>query len=337
MNSSLSVEDLLREVSPENPCGEALEYDPDFVAMEQASQAKEERKVGDSVIPAEEADWQTVKGKALALFGRTKDLRVAVYLTRSLVPIDGAVGLLDGLKLILGLMERYWDDVHPRLDPEDNNDPTLRVNTLQNLFGQETMLRPVREMELVETKGVGRFSFRDVLVAEGKMPAPEEPDAPIPGLAEIEAAFMGCDLEDLQRKAEAVKTSIGTVESIESTLTEKVGHTQAVGFSPIAELLKELSSFLSAQLVRRGVGVPEDEAARAAATSAIGEINTREDVVRALDKATDYFRRNEPSSPVPLLLKRAKKLLSKDFLEIVRDLAPSGVQEVEKIRGPDSD
>ncbi|MBE0617668.1 MAG: hypothetical protein IH608_07060 [Proteobacteria bacterium] len=63
-------------------------------------------------------------------------------------------------------------------------------------------------------------------------------------------------------------------------------------------------------------------------------MRSREDVVHLLDKVCDYFRRNEPSSPVPLLLERAKRLVSKSFLEIVRDLAPDGVAQVELIRGP---
>ena len=337
MNHAVSVDDLLQEISPEDPCGENLEYDPDFVAMEQAARGKEEQQVGESVVPAEEADWRTVKSKALDLFKRTKDLRVAVYLTRAMVPIDGLVGLHDGLKVVQGLIERYWDDLHPKLDPDDNNDPTIRVNALLNLCGQETMLRPIREVELASAKGIGRFTLRDFLVADGKLPAPQSLDTPPPGMAEVDAAFMSCDLEELQEKAEAVKESIGLVESIESALMNKVGPTQAVGFSPVTDPLKELHEILSAQLVRRGVGVPETGGGEGAGRPVTGEINTREDVIRALDKACDYFRRNEPSSPVPLLLKRAKKLLSKDFLEIVRDLAPSGVQEVEKIRGPESE
>ncbi|MCK5650272.1 MAG: type VI secretion system protein TssA [Gemmatimonadetes bacterium] len=332
----ISIDDLLREVSPENPCGDDLEYAPDFVAMEQASRGKAEQQVGDSIVPAEEPDWRTVKGKALDLLKESKDLRVAVYLTRAMVPTDGLVGLCDGLQLVEGLIERYWDDFHPKLDPDDNNDPTTRVNTLLNLCGQETMLQPVREVELVSAKGIGRFSFRDILIAEGKLPAPAPAETPLPGLAEIEAAFMDCDLEELQEKAEAAKGSIGLVESIESTLMDKVGPTQAVGFSPVTELLKELSEILSAELVRRGVGVPEDEAG-GGRQPVTGEVSTREDVIRVLDKVCEYFRRNEPSSPVPLLLGRAKKLVSKEFMEIVRDLAPSGVQEVEKIRGPESE
>ncbi len=337
MNHAISVDDLLQEISPENPCGDDLEYDPDFVAMDQASRGKEEQQVGESVVPGEAPDWRTVKSKALDLFTRTKDLRVAIYLTRALVAIDGLVGLYDGLKLVEGLIERYWDDFHPKLDPEDDNDPTTRVNTLLNLCGQETMLRPLRGVEIASAKGIGRFSFSDFLVAEGKLPAPVQEEGPPPDMAVIDAAFMDCDLEILQEKAEATRESTGLVDSIESALMNKVGPTHAVGFGPVTELLKEMSGVFAAHLVRRGVGVPEDEGGPGQAGQSItGAVNTREDVIRVLDLACDYFRRTEPSSPVPLLLQRAKKLVSKEFLEIIRDLAPSGVQEVEKIRGPES-
>ena len=52
-----------------------------------------------------------------------------------------------------------------------------------------------------------------------------------------------------------------------------------------------------------------------------------------IDKVCLYFERNEPSSPVPLLLQRAKRLISKDFLEILRDLTPDGVSQAELIGG----
>ena len=92
------------------------------------------------------------------------------------------------------------------------------------------------------------------------------------------------------------------------------------------------------QLVRRGVGVEVDESegGEAGATKPqglSGEIQSREDVVRALDKIVDYFNRNEPSSPLPILMTRAKRLVSKSFIEIVRDLAPAGTTEAEALRG----
>ncbi len=73
------------------------------------------------------------------------------------------------------------------------------------------------------------------------------------------------------------------------------------------------------------------------ANTSLGAINNRADVMRALDLLLDYYQRQEPSSPLPLLLKRARGLVSKDFLEILQDLAPDGLAQARAIRGPESD
>ncbi|MDL2354005.1 MAG: type VI secretion system protein TssA, partial [Pseudomonadota bacterium] len=65
-----------------------------------------------------------------------------------------------------------------------------------------------------------------------------------------------------------------------------------------------------------------------------GEIDSRADVVRMLDKILAYYARCEPSSPVPMLLERAKRLAPKSFFEIMEDLAPDSVGQVALIRGP---
>ena len=63
------------------------------------------------------------------------------------------------------------------------------------------------------------------------------------------------------------------------------------------------------------------------------EINSREDVIRVLDKICQYYQRFEPSSPIPMLLQRSKRLVSADFMDIVRDLAPDALAQVENLRG----
>ncbi len=77
------------------------------------------------------------------------------------------------------------------------------------------------------------------------------------------------------------------------------------------------------------------EAARAGAPPFAGVIRSREDVIRVLDSACEYLARHEPSSPVPLLLQRAKRLMVKDFLQIIQDLAPEAMNQVAKIGGID--
>ena len=56
-------------------------------------------------------------------------------------------------------------------------------------------------------------------------------------------------------------------------------------------------------------------------------------MLKTLDKLCEYFDRNEPSSPVPILLRRAKRLINKSFMDIVRDMASNGVSQVELLRG----
>ncbi|SUB69206.1 Uncharacterized protein conserved in bacteria [Pluralibacter gergoviae] len=79
----MNIDEFLTPVSHEQPCGDNLEYDADFQAMEQASQGKAEQQFGDTIIPAEPADWMQVEKLASDLLARTKDLRVMVSLTHA--------------------------------------------------------------------------------------------------------------------------------------------------------------------------------------------------------------------------------------------------------------
>jgi type VI secretion system protein ImpA len=63
------------------------------------------------------------------------------------------------------------------------------------------------------------------------------------------------------------------------------------------------------------------------------QIRSRDEVIRALDKICEYYQRSEPSSPLPLMLERAKRLVPLGFLELIRDLAPDAVAQAEALRG----
>jgi type VI secretion system protein ImpA len=59
--------------------------------------------------------------------------------------------------------------------------------------------------------------------------------------------------------------------------------------------------------------------------------------MRKLDELCEYYARSEPSSPVPLLLRRAQRLVGKDFVDLLKDLAPGGISEFQVISGAPSD
>jgi type VI secretion system protein ImpA len=337
---AIDIEKLAQAVSEESPCGENLEYDPVFAAMERAAQGKPEQQYGDTVVPAEEPDWKEVRDQSLELLGRTKDLRAASYLVRALIRTDGLPGFRDGVTLIHRYLDSYWEGIHPQLDPEDDNDPTIRINSIVALSDPHSTLTGLRESPLVSSRTLGRFGLRDILVAKGEMPAPTEEGYEIPEMSAIEAAFLDCELEELQATAEAVDQSLEQIAGIEALLMEKVGPTNAPDINALPEVLRGCQIVLREQLARRGVGeaaAAGEEGAAGEAAAISGEIRSREDVIRVLDRACDYFNRYEPSSPVPLLLQRAKKLVSKSFLDIIRDLAPDGSKQVENIAGVDKE
>jgi len=346
--SVIDIEELLSEIAAAAPCGEDLEYDPAFAEMEKLAQETPERQYGDTIIPAEPADWRGVRKAALALFKRTRDLRVAMYLTRALLHIDGLAGFADGLALVDGLIERYWDTVYPQLDPEDDNDPTLRVNTVVALCDPETTLRALRETPLITSRVLGRFSLRDIQIAAGVLtPMATGESAELPTQAKIDGAFQEVGLENVQATATVVAEAMARAERIEAGLTDLIGVAQAPDLSALTGVLKEIRQALAEQLRQQGAdlvgaaptaetadsGSPESGAAGTGQRLVVGEITSREDAMRMLDKICEYFNRYEPSSPVPFLLKRARNLVNKNFMAILNDLAPGGTDQANLVFG----
>jgi type VI secretion system protein ImpA len=328
------IEALLAPVSAEDSCGADLEYgDPAFTAFDRATQGKPEQQIGSTIIPAEEPDWKAVGRQAIQLLGRTKDLRVAVHLTKALLHTDGLKGLADGLTILRRFVETYWEGLHPRLDPADANDPTMRVNILATLAAPD-VLATVKMAPLFESRTVGRFSYRELEAASA--------DANGGGgsMATIEAAGMDCDLKVLEERTAAALTGAEAVKQLESMLNELIGGAASPTFGALATLLQKISGFLKSTLARRipSAGSPEAAGGEmvpgATPSGALsGEVRSRQDVVRALERILAYYAKHEPSSPVPLLVERCKRLVTMGFLDIIRDLAPDGVRQIEALSG----
>ena len=320
----------------DSPSGPNLEYDADFLALERAQQGKPEQVMGDTVKPAEDPDWREVRERAEALLGRARDLRVAYALTAASLKLDGLPGLAGGLSVIRQLLEGQWDTVHPQLDAEDDDDPTLRMNSLVGLAAADGLLKLLREAPLVQSKAMGRFSLRDVRIASGKMPAPANLANP-PQQAQIDAAFLDAELDGLKASADATATASDQVSAVDKLLVDKVG-SSAPELKPLVLDLNEIKRVLGEKLAARGAaGAPSEGdasgAPQAGGSGGSGEVGSRDDVIRTLDRLCEYYRRFEPSSPIPLLLQRAKRLVAKDFMEIIRDMTPSGVAEAELLGG----
>jgi len=67
--------------------------------------------------------------------------------------------------------------------------------------------------------------------------------------------------------------------------------------------------------------------------SALTEVTNRADALRLLDLVCRYYQRYEPASPLSMLIERAAGLAEKNFLDIVRELAPDGLAQVQNVVG----
>jgi len=340
------LEELLEEVSPDNPCGDYLEYDPAYMELAKAIQGKPEDPItGEKAQPP---NWRDIQKVALAILQRSKDLQVAVYLARALIPLEGVSGFRDGLALLVGLLETYWDDIHPVLDPEDNLDPTARINILEELNNFDSVLKPLSLAPLVDSKAVGRYSLRDIQIATDKISPPQGEEKP--DLSVIKAAFLDFSPEMLKSMYQAINDSADLVSQIQSFVNGKVGFGNGADLSGLATSLKDMRyaydqySTIGALAAEETSGEEEptdEQAAQEGASprkqaAGVGAINSRQDVLKALDLICKYYAESEPSSPVPILLHRAKHLVTADFMEILQNLLPDAVSQMGLIKGPES-
>ncbi len=334
---------LLAAVSATSPCGEDMEYDAQFLQLERDARGQPERSMGDSILPAEPPEWRSIQQQSLDLLQRSKDLRITHFLLQSTLALQGVAGLAEALTLINALLREYWADLHPRLDADDDNDPTVRINALSGLTSDAT-IRLLRESILTRSRTFGPVSLRAALNAGGLMSFPDEHL----GAQQLNAAFLDSDPEQLQATRDALSAARAACEAIEQQVSDQVGSAQGVDLSLLKQPLKQALQILN-QAVPDTAGSSEPEAvsddnapsvdfaAAPAAPRPVGDIASRDDVLRSLDKILAYYTRHEPSSPLPVLLNRAKNLVHADFAAIVRNLIPDGMSQFENLRGPDGE
>lgn len=338
--ASIDLEKLLEPISEGAPSGANLEYDPEFLKLERLAVGRPEQQMGGSVRAAEPPDFEAVGREASALLSRSKDLRIAVLLARALSYLHGFRGLSDGLAVVAGLLDRFFATVFPELDPSEGNDPTMRITAVAGLNAPD-VLAALRLRPLLVSRAFGPITLRDIAAASASSAAP--PEGAKPDLAAIDAAFLDTDLAEHEAVARAIESAVAHLAAIDAIFQrEHAG--LGPGLDALTDLLRQARHAVVSRLERRVAAMePERSDVSSAASSALSsapaaggfnaEIRTRGDVLRALDKICEYYAEFEPSSPIPLLLQRGKRLVSKSFLDIMRDMAPDGMSQVESIAG----
>lgn len=344
----VDVSHLLNAVSDDNPCGDDLEYDADFLELERLAIGQPERQMGQSVIAAEPPDWRQVRERASELFARSKDLRLASLYLQSAIALDGLNGLAQGLTLVRELLTQYWEGVYPQLDADDDNDPTIRINAL-NALSAEPVIVLLREASITRSRAFGAVSIRAALNAADLQRFSSETLSP----EQLRGAFLDADAELLDSTRSALDEAAAALADIEGLLSERVGSAQSANLESLKQVLRHARQIFNDQAPAANddsqygddtvqYSEPDDSDASTQpvarqAPAAPGRIASRDDVLRTLDRLLEYYAQHEPSSPVPVLLTRAQKLVTADFAEIVRNLIPDGMSQFENLRGPEYD
>lgn len=329
----IDLEALMQPISEENPSGENLRYSAIYGEIAEARRADKVLPQGQWQTELKTADYRKVIDLAVpVLIEQTKDLQIAVWLSEALVSEFGFAGLRDSLKLVGGLQENFWETLFPEIE---DGDMEGRANAIESFDKQVSM-----GIKSAPITGGGNYSFLDYEDSK-RFDIPENIDTldstdqeryrELQAQAVAENRITG----DLWRKAKA-ETRRAFYEELNLSfeecstefaelnriIEEKFDSNQMPGLSNLKKALDDIQTQVKKLLEEKRAAEPDaaDEAANvdsdesgdeSAIGSAIGVSNgavrSRADALKRLGEVAEFFRKNEPHSPISYLVQRAVK------------------------------
>jgi len=323
-------------ISDGAPCGADLEYDPEFVVLSASVAAKATAQYGDFVGTPDPVNWSDVDRDCRRLMVRSKDVRLAVLFIRCRTRLAAAAGFAEGLGLLAGWLAAFPDLVHPQLGVDEDRSAALeiRMNALQSLTDTDGLISDLREIALTRSTQT-RLQLRDV---ERAFAHPRPSDALTPD-------SVARQLEELRMQRPSVLSgfddALDSLTAIENWCREHLS-VYAPDLTALKRLFRHVAipsgSRQTDDLHEEGGDAQQDSEASAAAaelpaaTDDESEANTLSEPLtpRTSGKASDrhaalalirearqWFEQHEPSSPIPVLLKRAEQFVGKRYVDVV--------------------
>lgn len=347
----------LSTLSGADPAGEDLEYDELYLKLDELASGVPSQEMAGSVHEGREPDYAALRANCLKLWERTRDLRVAAYYALAELRLDGLPGFKAGLEALYFLVDAMYADCYPRLDPDDDNDPTERINIFQllspppvSMSDGANCLSLLRRLPLCSRLA---YTFRDYLLVSGLLDSKDN---------ELDSALFQAELHQISGTELTQKQQLATeILQLCDNLIERFNQQAEGGVLTLDTLqreLKLLQGFYAKQLQLRG---GENEGAQdssegvqaapaeAGAESAAGmaspagaaaavpfkaavfkiedlTIKNRSEALQLLDKCAAYFKQAEPNSPLPFLIKRALRMADMNFIELLGEIDSSAAE-----------
>lgn len=317
----MTVEDLLEPVSADAPAGEDMSYDAERQRIEEAFEV-----ASLAADVSEAVDWRETIALIEAQSRRTKDVWLAVYLARAGTRTGSLEIVETGCSMLAGLFDRYWDSVHPTLDEYGIQG---RKGPCESLTRIAEFLGPLQRTVLLTHPRLGSYSGDDFARFARDGDAAE-------GYGLFRAALNDTPLDVLETVLGRIDQIEASLRQADAILTREAAAVDETGtnFAPTFEVLSAIRRAVAphagveVEAVADGMEEPaSDIEAPPSKGTAVGRVDSREDVMRALDAISDYYQRREPSSPIPVALRRVRGWIGLDFMAIIKDIAPNSVAD----------
>ncbi len=335
-----NLDALLHPISAESPGGAALRYDRVYDLIREA------RREDDPSLPQGEwghklkvADFAQVERLCTeALTTRSKDLRVAAWLTEAWARTRGILGATRGLYLFGELIERYWDVAFPSLDEEEGSEARVGlVDWLDELLAAAVRRTPIgNDAAPVLTYEDWERAERGMAgVSDGSDGQPSTPES-------LMARYSLIGVARWRAVHDMATAALNAAADMHEKMVAKTTH---------APVMRRLRDVLMG-LIRISEEITGDDPASAAVSSppealtdapissvegsmALGPIKNRAEAYMRLTQAADYLLRTEPHSPVPYLVKRAVGWGNMSLAELLMELVgtPDDLVAIQRLLG----
>ncbi len=325
---AIDLDALTAPITEENPAGPDLSYESARQEIEEAF----ERSVSDDNATASDTDWRDIIRKIVAQAAETRDVCLPIYLMRAGASAGDLETVEDGAQLLAGLFEQQWATVHPKLDDYGFQG---RKGPCESLTRIGEFLNPLRNVVLLEHPRLGSYTGADFDRFRTNGDSED-------GYGMFRALLAETDDDALNDIVTRVTGIADAIRRADGVLVVNAGDDTGTNFQPtydaFADIAKGVASFLRTPSALVGDDVSEEGAtgddsddAGGSGGSIGGRVNSRQDVLRALDAIADYYARKEPASPVPFALRRAREWVSLDFLAVLEDIAPGSLDEARRV------
>ena len=333
--------DILDPIPGDNPSGPSLRYAPVYDKIKEARREDDDAAQGEWKRERKVADWSTViKTSSEVIATKSKDLQLAAWLTEALLKTQGIAGLKEGLDLIKGLTENFWDTVYPEIEDGDLEMRAGPVEWVGNRLEKSVKDAPLtrsgyswyqwKDSRKVPTEAdveenSSKLEIREAMIAEGKLTQEE-----------FEKSFDSSPKAYYVALAASFEGALESLQSLDDLCTEKFSDF-APSFGNLRSALEEVQlqvrSFLNkkrerepdepvagqepeqaesdswgsepAQEESTGGGAAAAPArARKAGGALAAEPTDREDAIARVISAAKFLRAENAGDPGPYLMLR---------------------------------